>query len=114
MTERILVPNTPLAWPRVEQRVEPGIGFISWTPSASSSSPLSTLRNGTTPRSHSASGTGLPSASPSIVRSNRIAPITLSPVKQGEVMIRAAHLVDRAPNISSSLVQFVVLDSHRP
>ena len=87
-TERSLVPNTPSPFARSSSASRPGIGFISWTPSASVSSPLSILRNGTTPLSASAVGTGLPPASPSIVRSNRIAPITLSPVKAGEVMIR--------------------------
>ena len=48
-TERIFVPNTPLATARSRSASRPGIGFISWTPSASSSRPLSTLRNGTTP-----------------------------------------------------------------
>jgi hypothetical protein len=49
---------------------------------------LSTLRKGTTPRSHKSSGTDLPSAWPSIVFSKRIAPITFWPLKQGEVIMR--------------------------
>src|SRR6185437_12209822 len=67
----------------------PDIGFIRETPSFSGSSPLSTLRNGTTPRScHRKAGTGLPLTSPSMVRSNRMAAITLAPVKDGDVMMR--------------------------
>ncbi len=100
-TERILVPKTPLAFARSSNAPSLGIGFIICTPSASSSSPLSTFRNGTTPRSHKATGTGLPPASPSIVRSKRIAPITFSPLKQGEVMMRLRISWIR-PNISSS------------
>jgi hypothetical protein len=60
--------------------------------------------NGTTPRSFRTCGTGLPSTWPSIVRSNRMAPITLSPVKAGEVMMRERIWWMR-PNISSSLPQ---------
>ena len=44
--------------------------------------------NGTTPMSISACGVGLPLTVPSIVRSNRMAPITLPLAKQGAVMIR--------------------------
>ena len=55
--------------------------------------------NGTMPRSISACGIGLPSTCPSIVRSNRIAPITLPLAKQGEVMIRDAHLVDEVEHL---------------
>ncbi|MEI2715477.1 MAG: site-specific DNA-methyltransferase [Candidatus Nanopelagicales bacterium] len=48
MTDRILVPKTPLSMARASRPSMPGIGFITWTPSASGSKPLSTFRNGTT------------------------------------------------------------------
>ena len=95
------MPNTPSLLARASSASSPGIGFISCTPSASSSSPLSILRNGTTPRRHSAAGTGAPSASPSIVFSNRMAASTLAPVKHGAVMIRT-RIWWIAANISSS------------
>src|SRR5690606_17275554 len=49
-------------------------------------------------------GTGLSSTAPSIVRSNRIAPSTLSPVKAGEVMMRQRIRWIRS-NISESSAQ---------
>ncbi len=49
MTERILVPNTPLATARASRASRSGIGFITCAPSASSARPLSTFKNGTTP-----------------------------------------------------------------
>ena len=89
ITERILVPNTPSFTARASSGSSAGIGFIRLTPSLSAASPLSTFRKGTTPRSSQRkAGTGLPCASPSIVPSNRIAPITLAPVKAGEVIMR--------------------------
>ena len=88
ITERSLVPKTPSPLARSSSASSPGIGFIIWTPSFSSSSPLSILRNGTIPRSISACAVGLLSTSPSMVRSNRIAPMTLPLAKLGEVMIR--------------------------
>ncbi len=48
MTDRIFVPKTPLAAARARSSSRPGIGFITWTPFASSARPLSTFRNGTT------------------------------------------------------------------
>ena len=78
------------------------MGFISWTPSRSSSRPLSILMNGTTPSSISACGTGLPPTRPSIVRSNRMAPITLPLPKQGALMIRQRILWIRSNICSSS------------
>jgi hypothetical protein len=80
------------------------LGFISCTPAASSSSPLSTLRNGTTPRSARRAGTGLPPLAPSIVFSNRIAPMTLPLPKQGLSMMRW-RIWWISANISSSLSQ---------
>ena len=59
---------------------------------------------GTTPMSISACGVGLPATLPSIVRSNRMAPITLPLAKQGAVMMRARIWWMRS-NISSSLDQ---------
>ena len=47
------------------------------------------------PLSISACGVGLPVTSPSIVRSNRIAPITLSPVKAGERALILNHQGNR-------------------
>ena len=58
----------------------------------------------TTPRSISARGVGLPPTSPSIVRSNRIAPITLPLPIQGALMMRERIWWMR-PNISSSVDQ---------
>jgi len=58
--------------------------------------------NGTTPISWSAWGTGWPFAWPSIVRSNKIAAITLPLAKAGAVMIRTRIWWIRS-NISSSL-----------
>jgi hypothetical protein len=104
ITERSLVPNTPSDLARWSSSTSPGIGFISWTPLSSSSSPLSILMKGTIPRSISACGVGLPSTVPSIVRSNRIAPSTLPLAKQGEVMIRERIWWMRS-NISSSFDQ---------
>ncbi len=102
MTERILVPKTPSFTARASSSSSPGIGFIRLTPSFSASSPLSTLRNGTTPRSSQRNvGTGLPLASPSIVRSNRMAPMTLSPVKAGADMMRT-RISCMSLNISAS------------
>ena len=49
MTERILVPKIPLSLARASSSSRPGIGFITWAPSASSARPLSTLRNGHDP-----------------------------------------------------------------
>jgi hypothetical protein len=57
--------------------------------------------NGTIPRSISAAGVGLSSTKPSMVFSNRMAPMTFSPEKQGEVMMRLRISWMRA-NISSS------------
>ena len=48
MTERIFVPKTPFSFARASSESSSGIGFITWAPSASAASPLSTLRNGTT------------------------------------------------------------------
>ncbi len=103
MTERILVPNTPLATARASSSSRSGIGFMTWAPSTSSARPLSTLRNGTTPLAdHRYSAEPLPSISRSIVPSNRIAPRTRSPLKLGLVMIRLRISCMRV-NISSSL-----------
>jgi hypothetical protein len=89
MTERILVPKTPFETARSSSASRSGIGFISLTPFSGSARPLSTFRNGTTPRfSHRYRAVGTPSISRSMVCSNRIAPITLSPVKAGDLMIR--------------------------
>ncbi len=96
ITERSLVPNTPSWLARSSRPSRSGIGFIIWTPSRSSSRPLSTLMKGTTPRSISARGVGLPLTLPSMVRSNRIAPITLPDAEAGRVDDPAAHLVDEA------------------
>jgi hypothetical protein len=80
----------------------PAIGFISVTPSASFSMPWSTLSIGTTPRSsHRYDGTGLPPAWPSIVRSNRIAAMILSPVNAGALMMRT-RISCMSLNISAS------------
>ena len=77
-----------------EQRVEIRHRFHELTPSFSASSPLSTLRKGTTPAILPQEGRNrLSFASPSIVRSNRIAPMTLSPVKAGDGHDAHAHLV---------------------
>ena len=58
ITERSLVPNTPSAFERTSRSSSVGIGFISWTPFASSSRPLSILMKGTTPLAISAAGVG--------------------------------------------------------
>ena len=101
-TERIFVPNTPLATARASRSSSPGIGFINWAPSTSSARPLSTLRNGTTPlSSQRKAGVSLPSTVRSIVISKRIAPSTLSPLKLGLVMIRLRISWMRS-NMSSS------------
>jgi hypothetical protein len=63
---------------------------------------LSIFRNGTTPRSsHRYFAEGLPPISRSMVFSNRIAPITFSPVKAGAMAIRVRMAWIRS-NISSS------------
>ena len=65
------------------------MGFMTWAPSTSSASPLSTLRKGTTClRVHRYSAVPTPSIWRSIVISNRIAPRMRSPVKAGLVMMR--------------------------
>ncbi len=48
ITERILVPKMPLAFARASSLSRSGIGFMSCTPFASASRPLSTFRIGTT------------------------------------------------------------------
>ena len=48
MRARII--QSPAFTARASSASSPGIGFISWTPSASASNPLSIFRNGTTPR----------------------------------------------------------------
>lgn len=49
ITDRSLVPNTPLLTARCSSSSSPGIGFISCTSSDASARPLSILRMGTTP-----------------------------------------------------------------
>jgi len=89
ITERILVPTTPSFAARASKASRSGIGFIRLTPPFSTSSPLSTFRKGTTPRSsHKKAGTGFPCACPSIVASNRMAATILPPLKAGAVMMR--------------------------
>ena len=90
MVDRILVPKTPSFTARESSVSRVGIGFIRLTPSFSASRPLSHFTKGTTPRSsHRKVGTGLSLTWPSIVPSNRIVPMTLSPLKAGAVMMRA-------------------------
>ena len=102
MTERILVPKTPSFTARVSSASSSGIGLISWTPSFSASSPLSTFTKGMTPRSsHRKAGTDFPFTSPSIVPSKRIAAMTLAPVKAGAVMMRT-RISCMSRNISAS------------
>ncbi len=61
------------------------------------------IRKGTTLRFvQRYSAVGIPSIAPSMVRSNRIAPITFSPLKAGDLMIRARMSWIR-PYISSSV-----------
>jgi len=69
--------------------------------------PCSILRNGTTPRSISAVGTGMPSTSPFIVRSNRIAPIILLARERARATDAAAHVADQAEH-------FLVPEAHAP
>ena len=102
MTERIFVPKTLSFAARVRSASSSGMGLISWTPSFSFSSPLSTLTKGTTPlSSHRNAGVGFPRTSPSIVPSKRIVPMTFSPVKAGAVMIRT-RIWCMSRNISAS------------
>ena len=77
----------------------PGIGFISWTPLASSSSPLSILMNGTTPRSISACGAGLPStvAVHRPLEQDRADHLAAAEAGRGDDP--RAHLVDQAEHL---------------
>ena len=102
ITERILVPKIPALTARASRPSSAGIGFIRLTPFCSGCSPWSTLRMGTIRRSpHRNFGTGLPPASPSMVRSNRIAASTLSPLNAGAVMMRT-RISCTSRNISAS------------
>ena len=105
MTERILVPKMRFDLAFASSSASAGMGFISWTPSFSASSPLSTFRNGTTPLTfHRYLAAGCPWISLSIVFSKRMAPMIRSPLNAGLVIMRV-RISCTIANISSSLFQ---------